>query len=483
MRAGGLVFPALRWSPDRGYGLDDPALDRLLESGVGGFLFFGGEAAAATDTVRELRERAGRPLLFGADLERGAGQQFRGATPLPPALALAGLGPEVVREAAAVTAREARAMGVDWLYAPVADVAVEPDNPIVGTRALGRTAAEATRGVSAWIAGAAGEGALTCAKHFPGHGRTLEDSHATLPTVHATAAELDAELEPFRAALAAGVPSVMTAHVAYPALDPSGRPATRSRAIITGLLRERLGFQGVVASDALIMQGVGDSLETAVVEAVGAGVDVLLYPPDPVEAARAVERAVGRGELHDDAVEAALARVADLRSAAGDGREPTRDPASRPAGWGRVEDLDRARAWARSCVRVPEGWPDLTPRAALAVVDDDLGGPWPPPARDAFLEALGPAGIEVDDEADRLLIAVFAEPRGWKGRAALSEAARARVATLVAEARTRGRPVGVVLFGDPLRRIDLPDGVPVTVAWGGEPLMQEAAASLLAGRR
>jgi beta-glucosidase-like glycosyl hydrolase len=475
-----LVFPALRWSPTGGYGVDDPAVERWLAAGVGGFLVFGGVADEAEATLAELSARAERPLIYGADLERGAGQQLAGCTPLPPAMALASLGPDVVREAAALTAREAASVGIRWLFAPVADVAVEPDNPIVATRALGRDPASAAAGVTAWVEGALAEGGIPCLKHFPGHGRTTEDSHETMPTVDAPLEDLEAELEPFRAGLAAGAPSVMTAHVAFPAFDPSGRPATRSRVILKERLRQSLGFEGVIATDALIMGAIGSGPDEGALEPLEAGVDALLYPPEPDAVLAALVQAEASGRLSPSVLRAATDRVDALvrRAAASEGgRGPDRS---------RADDLERARGWAEAAARVPDAWPCHAGRLKLEIVDDDVGGPYDPPPREPLVRALSEAGLRTVGESSDdgpLVIAVFADPRGWKGRAGLSAEAADRVAAMVAVARAAARPTGIALFGDPVRASDLPAGVPVLDGWGGEWLMQEAVAALISRRR
>src|SRR5688500_10147906 len=295
-----LLLPALRWSEGAGFGGSRDAIERGLELGVGGFILFGGTAAGVRELTAELHARSPHPLLIASDLERGAGQQFRGATPLPPAAALGALEDlDATERAGELTAREARALGVNWIYAPVADVDLEPDNPIIGVRAFGSDPEAVGRQVAAWVRGCARGGALSCAKHFPGHGRTLGDSHIERPTVDAPRGALEADLAPFRAAIAAGADAVMSAHVSYPGLDPSGAPATLSRAILHDLLRGELGFQGVVVTDALIMEGATtDSDEGASgVAAVAAGSDALLYPRDPEAVTRALRAAVSRGTL------------------------------------------------------------------------------------------------------------------------------------------------------------------------------------------
>ena len=477
-----LLFPALRWSERTGFDHEARRIDEALRLGVGGFIIFGGDAGAVRELTASLRQRSRKPLLIGADLERGAGQQFRGATPLPPAAALADLDDlHVTRRAGELTAQEARALGVDWVYAPVADLDLEPRNPIVGTRSFGADPARVAAHVTAWIEGCHAGGALCSAKHFPGHGRTVADSHVQLPVVTASRQELEKDLAPFRAAVRAGVDTVMTAHVAFPALDASGAPATLSTPIVQDLLRGELGFDGVVVTDALIMQAVlegGGGAESAAVRAVAAGCDALLYPEDPAAVAAALDAAVGerlpRGRLEAAAV--SIDRLAERAAQMGAG----------PVEWGRPEDRAWAVEIAERTLRLVRGTPLRLPASVdLVVVDDDVGGPYPPPPRDAFPAALRAAGIEAIEVAEPrpgrpALVAVYADIRGWKRRAGLSDRASSSITTILGAATD----ATVVLFGHPRLAAELPDrAVRVLAAWGGEPLMQEAAARwLVAGR-
>ena len=470
------VVPALRWDERSGYGLDGPEVDRQLARGVVGYILFGGTAEAARAATAELRARAGGPLVFGADLERGAGQQFDGATSLPPLAALASRDDDEVLEAAgALTAREAGALGVSWIFAPVADLSLEPRNPIVGTRSPGADPQRVARGVTAWMRGCSSQGGIPCVKHFPGHGRTTRDSHRTLPVVEVDAETLrSSDLVPFRAAVAAGVPSVMTAHVAYPALDPGGLPATRSRRIVRGLLREELGFDGIVVTDALIMEGVG-SPEEAMAEALAAGVDVLLYPPADLDPGTAVYAAAAAREPEDiDRSSARIRHLLEVGSGPGEGGPV-----------GTSEDRALALGWALRSLRA-SGPCDIGTTAELTVIDDDLGGPWPPPLRDRFAGVLREEGVTVHPAEDGApgsggsrtpVLCLYAEPRGWKGRAGLSAEARAAVARWVARHGDAGR---VVAFGGPPLLEEVPPGPSTLLAWGGEALMQEAAARRLA---
>ncbi len=373
MNVGRLLLPALRWDAETGYRDSWDAIEAALAYGVGGFILFGGEAGAVQDLTTELRRRSPHPLLIASDLERGAGQQFRGATPLPPAAALGSLDDEeTTRRAGEITARDARAVGVNWIYAPVADVDLEPENPIIGTRAFGADPELVGRQVAAWSRGCTDGGALSCAKHFPGHGRTVGDSHIERTAVRADRATLEQDLLPFRAAIRAGVDALMTAHVAYPALDPSDAPATLSRPILHDLLRAELGFDGLVVTDALIMDGLVDGIDeaSAAVLALRAGCDALLYPDDTAAVIRGVEAALSDGRLARGRVEEALARM-----------ERATAKVSGPAAghWGLEEDRRWALETAIRTLQVVRGEPAIPTGAVnLIEIEDDLGGPFPP---------------------------------------------------------------------------------------------------------
>lgn len=496
MNVAGLVLPAVRWPEDGGPDALWPEAAAALEAGVGGFILFGGDVEGVRAFTDQARASAGRPLLLAADAERGAGQQFRGATSLPPPRALASLPDalEAARAAARITARDLRAAGLNWALAPVADLDLEPRNPIVGTRSFGAEPVRVCECVRAWAEACQAEGALACAKHFPGHGRTTTDSHTGLPVVTAGRGALEADWAPFRAALDAGVASVMGAHVAYPELDPAGAPATLSRPILTGLLRERFGFDGLVVTDALTMEGVlrqAGSEGEAAVRALDAGTDLLLYPRDWRGVLAAVEAALAQGRLDPGRIERSLERAERTLAAAAPPADPT------IAGEGARWALDAA---SRAIALLGGGAPAAGRPAEVevALVDDDvlrmtpetraaLGLAAPPsaPARDPFLDTLrGRAGaaIRVLDDPEpwgagaAAVIACFADVRGYKGRAGLSREAEAAVAR-----RLRHRPdATLVLFGHPRLAAAWPHARAVLCAWSGDDVMQRAAAHRLA---
>jgi beta-glucosidase-like glycosyl hydrolase len=302
---------------------DEARVSALLEDApIGGLVLFNGSYANTPATLRRLQARSRFPLLISADLERGAGQQLRGYPLFPHAMAFAARGPraaEAVYEFARLTGETARAAGVHINFAPVADVNSDPRNPIISTRAFADNPQRAAELAATFVRGCEASGLLATAKHFPGHGNTHEDSHHALPTVDASREEMIArELPPFRAALEAGAPLVMTAHVRYPWLDPSGSPATLSHPILTDLLRRELGFKGAVVSDSLLMEGVkvgcADEGKLAV-KALNAGVDILLDVANPLETLGALEAAVRRSELSESRVDEALGHVMRLKNA------------------------------------------------------------------------------------------------------------------------------------------------------------------------
>lgn len=259
----------------------DRELAALIDAGVLGTILFGRNVGTAAETallVRELKSRAARPFPVAVDQEGGRVARLRGVpyTALPPMRTLGRRGDvEIARRVGRLLAFELRATGFDWDFAPVLDVDSNPANPVIGDRSFSSEAADVARLGVALAEGLEGGGVASCGKHFPGHGDTLQDSHLTLPVLEHALPRLEAvELVPFAAYARAGLASVMTAHVRFPALGESVA-ATLSRASMTGLLRERLGFEGVAVSDDLEMKAIADPAAAAV-EAVRAGVDVLL---------------------------------------------------------------------------------------------------------------------------------------------------------------------------------------------------------------
>lgn len=290
----------------------------LTELNLGGVILLGGSSVELQARSQQLQSWAKIPLFIAADIEEGIGQRFPGGTWFPPPMALGRIyekNPDLARQYALlmgeVTAKEALAVGINWLLAPVVDVNNNPDNPAINIRAFGDRPEVVADLTTAFIQGAKSTAVLTTAKHFPGHGDTSTDSHLDLPALDHSESRLAAiELPPFAKAIAAGVDSVMTAHLLIAAWD-SKCPATLSRKIVTEILRNRLEFSGLVVTDALIMGGITKyaNPETVAVMAVEAGTDILLMPDNPEVAIASIYKAVQTGRIQKSRIQESLARI------------------------------------------------------------------------------------------------------------------------------------------------------------------------------
>ena len=290
----------------------------LSEFNLGGVILLGGSSVELQARSQQLQSWAKIPLLIAADVEEGIGQRFPGGTWFPPPMALSAIyqqKPDLARQYAyqmgQVTAQEALTVGLNWLLAPVVDVNNNPDNPVINIRAFGDRPEVVAALTTAFINGARSTAILTTAKHFPGHGDTDTDSHLDLPAIpHGDSRLATIELPPFERAIAAGVDSVMTAHLLIPAWDQR-QPATLSKKIVTEKLRKQLGFTGLVVTDALIMGGITKfaTPEEVSVMAIEAGSDILLMPDDPEVAIASIYDAVQSGRITKQRIHQSLERI------------------------------------------------------------------------------------------------------------------------------------------------------------------------------
>jgi beta-glucosidase len=495
--------------------LTNADLQELLEAGVGGVILLGGSAAEVALRCAQLRRWAGQPLLLCADVEEGVGQRFDGATWLVPPLALGRLyGREPERAMALAerygqcTGRDAQALGLNWVLGPVCDVNNNPANPVINVRAWSEDPMAAGVLAAAFIRGAQAEGVLTCAKHFPGHGDTSSDSHLTLPLLPHSRERLAAiELPPFQQAIAADVASVMTAHLMLPALDPD-RPATLSQPVLTGLLRQELGFGGLVVTDALVMEAIAGHYGAgeAAVLALEAGADLVLMPADARAAIAAIAAAVQTGRLSRGQLEAsaerrqrALERCGDRSAAASSDPEGAAQP-------DRALALELVRATLEAMPPAGDSAGAASPPTArqpginLIRLDTALAAAFLPPAapalarpeargwRSVLLESRSPSlwsGIPTAPLAlDRLgpgpvLLQLFVRGNPFRGHAGSAEPWPAALRQLAAA----GRLAGLVVYGSPylweeLRPL-LPDGIPGVYSPGQMPLAQAEALNTL----
>jgi beta-N-acetylhexosaminidase len=452
------------------------------------------EMRSAADTavvINRLQMAAPRPLLVGVDAEAGLGLVMGTATQLPTAMALgAARDLNLVHDAATVTALEASACGINAIAAPVLDVNINPRNPIVNTRSFGASPNLVSRLGVAFVEALrttmpAGK-VVPIGKHVPGHGDTARDSHLHLEVVDADRARLEAvELGPFRAAIAAGVPMLMTAHVAYPALDPSGLPATLSRPILTDLLRGELGFDGAVVTDCMNMHAIAHNFEPqdAAVRAVLAGCDLVMTDQwDLIY--DGLMRAALDGRLPLARIEEAVARVTALKQTMFGPELPRPHPVDpQVAQWSvgtpaHIEVADRIAAASITAVGGSPTPPTSHPLIIATRMARRFGQPVELQLR-AALEAVG------WHDADIMMVDPM--PDGAEAEKAVESARAAGWVALLHFNRVESFDPDAVLLSDELATlIDglVQTGVPVTVASMGTPYalprVSPAAAQLCA---
>jgi beta-N-acetylhexosaminidase len=439
------------------------------------------EPYALAAFLNRMQRMAKTPLMVSADFERGASMRVNDTTPFPHAMAFGAAGdPEFARYEGQVTAREARAVGVEWVFFPVADVNNNPDNPVINTRSFGENPQAVSALVAAFIEGAHSDKknyVLTTAKHFPGHGDTAVDTHLRMATIDAGRERLERlELAPFRAAIGAGVDSVMTAHVAVPAVAPPELPATLAPQILTGLLREELGFKGLVITDALDMDSIAKAYGSgdAAVRALEAGADALLMPADPDAAIRAVVAAVENGRLTRGRIRESVARVLGAKERAGLDRkrfvdvEAIGDVVNSPEANEKAQEIaDRAVTLVRDKGKlVPLAAPERTcyvvlaegrystegetflqelrkrfPKAAVATLDPSMSR-----------ETMEQAALKLP-ACETYAVAAFSSAAAYRGTVGLSGDLPQWVQGLIAS----GKPVAFLALGDPYLLRSFPD--------------------------
>jgi len=477
----------------------------VRESHVGGLLLAAGGAYETAYLLNHLQRTARIPLLVASDLERGAGSRIEGATVFPPLMGFGAAGSEESAESLGrITAAEGRALGIHLACAPVADVNIDPSNPIINTRSVGEDPDLVGRIAAAFIRGCQANGMIAAVKHFPGHGDTAQDSHSLMPTVGGDRQRLDSiELPPFRQAIDAGVRAVMTGHVAVPALDPTpGLPATFSSSIVTGLLRDGLGFRGLILTDALNMGAVSKSFspESAAQRAVLAGADILLMPPDPAGVVRDLAAAVRSGSIPLSRIEASVRRILEAKASLGLDRNPLVDPGRLFRSLASRASLEEAgKAFERSAVLVRnEGGILPLPRGGQKVavfsLSSDPGDYFAGrvfasemkkriPALlefaadgDTGQESLD-AAAEKASKADAAVFALFSSLRDSKGSVDLDP----RHIALVKRVAAGRASVAVVSFGSPYFLTHFPEADASLCLWSGAPRAQETASRALFG--
>jgi beta-N-acetylhexosaminidase len=477
----------------------------IVERKIGGLIIFGGEVYETAYLTNSFQKLAKVPLLIASDFERGVGNQIAGATLFP---SLMGIGATWSEDQAylmgKITAWEGRAIGIHMTYAPVVDVNINPDNPIINTRSLGEDPTQVGRLAVAFIRGCQENGLIATAKHFPGHGDSDQDSHSVLPVIKGDRDRLEkVELFPFKQAIEAGVQAIMTAHLHIPAFDPTpDLPATLSPVIMTELLRDELGFNGIIVTDSMGMGGVTTLYEPseAALKAVQAGVDMILLPPEPDDVIESLIQAVGEGEISEERINASVLRILRTKARLGLHREKfvnTKILDERVATKEYLQQADRVFENSLTLVKnngtvLPLSGEDT--KIAVFSLSSDPGDFYAgriflreiekrcpemiPFYADAYTgDEFIAEGWEKAKEADVLVFALFSSLRAWKGSVGLD----LRHVRLIQEAAENSTPVVVVSFGSPyfLRHFPGADGYLCAYRW--EAPAQRAAAKALFG--
>lgn len=479
----------------------DRVARQLEECPVGGLLLFNGGPQTKA-TLDRLQAAAKIPLLVGSDIERGVGQQVKGYTLFPHAMALGRSG-ESVDAMVSAAAHEAREVGIHITFAPVADVNTNPLNPIISIRAFSDDLETTTAHTARYVKAAEKSGLLTTAKHFPGHGETFQDSHDSMPSVEHTLDELRRrELVPFQAAIDAGCSLIMTAHVAYPNADPSGLPATLSQFMLQQLLRDEMSFEGVICSDSLLMTGVCGRFETEsemALATLNAGVDLLLDLREPATVVDHLVECVRQGSLSEARVEDAFTRVIKLKQKVFGAFLPESRGSNAPLRSGGVgTDFATAAAdAARAAIKILHGDPADLPfdpdQPLTAILLKPFETPIDPPEqplaaalREQFRHVkyaqLGPkfnaaaykAALELATDATQLLVAIIVRPAAWH-----DFGLRPEQKAFVAQVTGDRDDVVLASLGVPYVLDEFPAAVARICAYSDVPVSQQALAKFI----
>jgi len=500
-KVGQLLLPSLRSIYTSS---DSETYDELTELvhayHVGGIHVFGGREAApdvllnptyartslghplsAASLLNRLQAISRIPLLVTADFETGVGFRMAGATTFPRALAFGAAGdPRLAYEAARITAIEARAIGVHVNFAPVVDVNNNPRNPVINTRSFGEDPARVSELATAYVEGLKAGGMLATVKHFPGHGDTDVDSHLELPIIRHPRARLNRiELAPFRAGITAGTAGVMTGHIELPALEPTeGTPTTFSARIVTSLLRDEMGFDGLVFTDSMRMRAVTElvSPAEAAARAVRAGHDFVLHSPDDAAAFSGIKAAVTTGVVKEEQIDTSVRRILTAKVGLGLHRSRRVSLDTLPLVVGTRANHAVARDVSeRSLTLIKDTRNDVplpTPRNGsllyLSVLDYPSGWGIGAPSRTLIpeLEARWPnvTAIELSDRASRsevelvrevasrydaIVAGVFVRAASFSGRMDLADDLVRLLRSLARDSDRNGQPFVTVFFGNP----------------------------------
>ena len=517
-KIGQMIMPRVLgdYAPEGSEAFEEIA-SRIDEQEIGGVIVSVGTPMDIAAKLNVLQRRSHLPLLVAADLETGAGFRMRGAVYLPGATDLGGasefpslmaLGatrdPALAYEMGRITAEEALAVGIHVPFAPVLDVNNNPENPVINTRSLGEDPELVAAMGSCLVQGIQDHGALATGKHFPGHGDTDTDSHLALPVIRVGRDRMDAvELVPFRRAIEAGMGALMTAHIALPEVTESpDLPATLSRNVLTGLLREDMGFEGLLFTDAMNMSAIDRlfSRPEAAVRAVEAGADVILMPPDPEAAIDGVMVAVQGGRILESRIDDSARRILRAKAEMGLQRERTVNLEAIHQRVGIESHVAVAQEIADRSITILRNERSLVPLAGTrtaSVLSIAYRGRSDLMAGRAFDERLRETyprlrTVSVGSETrleeygrleqqaqgmDLVVVSLHINAVSTEERVAGTP----ELMDFIQAISESGRPNLVVSFGNPYLLSEFPDVQSYVLAWGGSEVSEHAAAKALVG--
>ncbi|HTK82943.1 MAG TPA: glycoside hydrolase family 3 N-terminal domain-containing protein [Bacteroidota bacterium] len=483
----------------------------------GGLVFFQGDVYETATMVNDMQGLADVPLLVGSDFEWGSAMRIRRSTRFPEAMAVG-----ATRDTAfaygmgKIIGEESRAIGVLQAFAPVADVNVNPENPVINTRSFGENPKLVSDMATAFVSGIQAEGVLATAKHFPGHGDTQVDSHLDLPIIRVTRPRMDSvELAPYRSMFQRGLASVMVAHVEVPSIDPRPLPSTLSSAIISNLLQRELGFHGLIVTDAMEMGALNNTFgpDSAAVKAIQAGVDILLTLPDEDGAVEAIAAAVTSGRISRERIDYSVRKILGVKWDLGLVQHRLVDIKNIPTSVATRDHLSFAKQIAREAITVLKNdnvlpLPHSGNKRILNIIVSDLENyrteinrttsPYASePVGDYFISQirrryanietvrLDPSSDSLNfrlamikaKRADILLCPVFNRARSGAGKFGLSD----ELIVFMNQLLAAGKPSVVIAMGSPYVLGTLPNASAYLCSYSDAEIITEATAEVLFG--
>ncbi|MBA3784721.1 MAG: glycoside hydrolase family 3 C-terminal domain-containing protein, partial [Acidobacteria bacterium] len=477
---------------------------QIVENKVGGFVFYRGDVLELAAMTNEMQRVSKIPLLMAADFERGLPMQIKSGTSFTHNMGIAAAGnPNDSYQKGQIIAEEMRAIGINWLYGPVSDVLNNPANSMVNVRSYGENPQTVSRFVEAEVRGLRDGGVLSTAKHFPGHGDTPIDSHINTPTINISRERFETvELAPFRAAIAAGLDSFMTAHIALPEITGDNVPASLSPQINRDLIRKELKFDGIITTDSLGMGAIVKNYKgvEGAVRAIKAGADIALLPPDPKGTIDAIEQAVLRGEIPKKQIDDSVRRILRAKYRVGLATKKSVDLAKVNKIVEKPENVKFANELAERSMTLfrnennvlPLGTKQANNTLFIVVAGDD-----DPDQGKVFQTAIetrlkNARVMRVDKrttekeyeqilteagKAGTILVAPFVKRAALKGTIALPETEADFVRKLI----DKNKSVAVVAFGSPYQLQQFPEAKVYLAAWAVEDVAQNAAARAIFG--